>query len=228
MKIESFASIYQRAAERKGGADALEALLPQSLSADEYQEYSDDRLLSAMSKQIFQSGFVWKVVDAKWPAYETAFFGFDPLKVLLMSPEQLTARASDPGLIRHAKKTQAIYDNALMIKDIAAEHGSFARYIALWPGEEITSLWQVLKKRGARLGGNTGPYFLRATGKDTFLLTSDVEAYLRATGLVDAGMATQKGLTQAQAAFNHWQAESGRTLAQISRIIACGVGDNRI
>ncbi|WP_372869958.1 DNA-3-methyladenine glycosylase I [Shewanella sp.] len=228
MKIESFASIYQRAAERKGGVDALEALLPHSLSADEYQEYSDDRLLSAISKQIFQSGFVWKVVDAKWAAYEEAFFGFEPLKILLMSPEQLDARASDPALIRHEKKTRAIYDNALMVKEIAAEHGSLARYIGLWPGEEITSLWQVLKKRGARLGGNTGPYFLRTTGKDTFLLTSDVEGYLRATGLLDAGIATQKGLAQAQAAFNHWQAESGRTLAQVSRIIACGVGDNRI
>lgn len=228
MKIESFASIYQRAADRKGGADAVEALLPQSLTSDEYQEYSDDRLLSAMSKQIFQSGFVWKVVEAKWPAYEQAFFGFDPVKILLMSPEQLDARASDPALIRHEKKTRAIYDNALMVKEIAAEHGSLARYIGLWPGEEITALWQVLKKRGARLGGNTGPYFLRATGKDTFLLTSDVEAYLRATGLVDAGLATQKGLAQAQAAFNHWQAESGRTLAQISRIIAFGVGDNRV
>ncbi|MBT1445133.1 DNA-3-methyladenine glycosylase I [Shewanella sp. JM162201] len=226
MKIESFASIYQRAAERKGGADALEALLPLSLSAAEYQEHSDAALLSAMSKKIFQSGFVWKVVDAKWPAYEQAFFGFDPLKILLLSPEQLEARASDPALIRHGKKTQAIYDNALMVQDIAKEHGSLARFIALWPSEEITGLWQVLKKRGARLGGNTGPYFLRATGKDTFLLSSDVEAYLRATGLVDAGLATQKGLTQAQAAFNHWQAESGRTLAHISRVISCSVGDN--
>jgi len=37
-----------------------------------------------------------------------------------------------------------------------------------------------LKKHGQRLGGNTGPYALRLLGKDTFILSSDVEGYLRA------------------------------------------------
>lgn len=226
--LESFDRIYARACERKGGEAQLNALLPESLTSAEITQYQDSELLSAMSKQVFQSGFVWRVVENKWPAYEQAFFGFEPHKVLMLSPEQIQQRASDPKLIRHQKKTQAIVDNALMTLDIAKEHGSLAQYIANWPSEEITGLWQVLKKRGARLGGNTGPYFLRGIGKDTFLLTNDIQGYFKAHQLLDAGISSQTGLRQVQAIFNTWQQQSGRSLAEISRILACSVGDNRL
>ncbi|MGI2192655.1 DNA-3-methyladenine glycosylase I [Shewanella baltica] len=227
-QLERFSSIYARASERKGGAAGLEALLSGCLSDDEIRQYRDAELLSAMSRQVFQSGFVWRVVVNKWPEYEKSFFGFEPHKVLMLSPEQIQARASDATLIRHLKKTQAIYDNALMIHDVAREHGSLAQLIAAWPTQDTIGLWALLKKRGTRLGGNTGPYFLRGIGKDTFLLTDDVQGYFKAHKLVDAGFTSQTALKQVQAVFNQWQQESGRCLADISRILACSVGDNRI
>jgi 3-methyladenine DNA glycosylase Tag len=227
-QLESFASIYQRASDRKGGDEGLESLLSGSLTEDEIGQYRDAELLSEMSKKVFQSGFVWRIVDHKWPAYQKAFFNFEPTKVLMLSPEQLQERASDTNLIRHMKKTMAIYDNALMAHDIALEHGSLAEYIGRWPAEEITDLWAVLKRRGTRLGGNTGPYFLRAIGKDTFLLTGDVQGYLTSHKLVDFGFSSKSGLKQVQGVFNAWQQESGRSLADISRILACSVGDNRV
>ncbi|MBR9729093.1 DNA-3-methyladenine glycosylase I [Shewanella intestini] len=225
-KPEKFSAIYQRACERKGGPDAVEMLLPDTLSAQQIKEYSDAELLSVMSKRVFQSGFVWRVVEHKWPAYEQAFFDFEPFKVLMLSPEQIQQRATDATLIRHQKKTQAIVDNAYMIQQISQQHGSFAEFIAQWPCDDITGLWQVLKKQGARLGGNTGPYFLRAVGKDTFLLSQDVQAYLKAHKLVDYGFTSKSGLQQTQDVFNHWQQQTGLTLAEISRIISLSVGDN--
>ncbi|WP_434930892.1 DNA-3-methyladenine glycosylase I [Shewanella sp. HL-SH5] len=225
-KLEKFADIVLRACERKGGMAAVEALLPNTLSSSEIAQYSDAQLLSAMSKRVFQSGFVWRVVDNKWPAYEKAFFDFEPQKVLMLSPEQIQQRASDATLIRHQKKTQAIVDNAYMVQSLAAKHGSFAEFIAHWPTEDIIGLWQSLKKQGTRLGGNTGAYFLRSIGKDTFILSNDVQGYLKAKNVVDAGFSSQTGLKQTQAAFNTWQQESGLTLAKISRIISLGVGDN--
>jgi 3-methyladenine DNA glycosylase Tag len=225
-KLEKFADIVLRACERKGGMAAVEALLPDTLSSSEIAQYSDAQLLSAMSKRVFQSGFVWRVVDNKWPAYEKAFFDFEPQKVLMLSPEQIQQRASDATLIRHQKKTQAIVDNAYMVQLLAAKHGSFAEFIAHWPSEDIIGLWQLLKKQGTRLGGNTGAYFLRSIGKDTFILSNDVQGYLKAKNVVDAGFTSQTGLKQTQAAFNTWQQESGLTLAEISRIISLGVGDN--
>ena len=228
MALEKFSDIWARACERKGGPAVVKSLLPNTLNADEISEYTDAQLLSVISKRVFQSGFVWRVVDNKWPAYEKAFFDFEPMKVLMLSPDQIQQRASDPELIRHQKKTQAIVDNAYMIQQISAEHGSFAEFIAIWPTDDITGLWQVLKKRGARLGGNTGLYFLRAIGKDTFLMSQDVQAYLTGHKVVDAGFTSQTALRQTQAAFNHWQQESGMSLAEISRVISLGVGDNRV
>ncbi|AZG34183.1 MULTISPECIES: DNA-3-methyladenine glycosylase I [Shewanella] len=226
--LEKFNDMWVRACERKGGPEAVKSLLPHTLTADDIGDYSDATLLSALSKQVFQSGFVWRVVVNKWPAYEKAFFDFEPMKVLMLSPDQIQQRASDPALIRHQKKTQAIVDNAYMVQAISAEYGSFAAFIAQWPTDDITGLWRTLKKRGTRLGGNTGPYFLRTMGKDTFLLTQDVQAYLTGHNVVDAGFTSQTALRQTQAAFNQWQQESGLSLAHISRVISLGVGDNRV
>ncbi|QDF73709.1 MULTISPECIES: DNA-3-methyladenine glycosylase I [Shewanella] len=225
---ETFDSLYQRACERKGGELGLAERLPEVITQSQIAQYSDAELLSELSKKVFQSGFVWRIVENKWPAYEEAFFGFEPHKILMLSPEQIQQRASDPCLIRHLKKTMAIYDNALMIHEIKLAHGSFAKYIADWPCDNIIGLWSELKRLGCRLGGNTGPYFLRTIGKDTFLLSEDVKGYFQAHKLIDYGFTSKRGLEQVQAVFNEWQAQSGRSLAEISRILACGVGDNRI
>ncbi|WP_394130884.1 DNA-3-methyladenine glycosylase I [Shewanella maritima] len=227
-KLEKFSSIYQRACERKGGPEAVEILLPETLPASQIAAFSDAEMLSIMSKRVFQSGFVWRVVENKWSEYERAFFDFDPLKVLMLSPEQIQQRASDPTLIRHQKKTQAIVDNAYMVQKISKQHGGFGEFIALWPSEDITGLWQALKKEGARLGGNTGPYFLRSVGKDTFLLSQDVQTYLKANKLVDSGFTSKSGLRQTQAVFNEYQQQTGLALADISKIISLSVGDNHL
>ena len=87
----------------------------------------------------------------------------------------------------------------------------------------LGSLWAYLKKHGARLGGNTGPYTLRAMGKDTFLLTKDVEGYLRLHEIISTGRDTQSALKATQEAFNHWHKESGRSYTEISQCIALSV-----
>ncbi|WP_017444244.1 DNA-3-methyladenine glycosylase I [Gayadomonas joobiniege] len=229
MVLEKFDHIYQRAAERKGGVAHLEALLGQPLSAAELATLGDDRVLAQLTKKVFKSGFVWRVVEQKWPAFETLFFNFEIEKILMMPPDMLERKASDPAIIRNARKVKTIYDNALMIKDVQTQTGhSFAKFIAQWPSNDIVSLWRYLKQHGQRLGGNTGPYALRSLGKDTFLLTQDVEVYLRANQLIDGGLMSLRSLSQSQDYFNQWQAESGRSLQAISQIISFSVGDNRV
>lgn len=225
---EPFSRIYQRACERKGGAAALEALLGQSANAEDIAVIPDNLLLGELTKKVFQSGFVWRVVRQKWPGFCEVFFDFDIEKILLMSDEMLEAKAKDVRIIRNANKVFTIRHNALMIDDIAQQHGSFARFIADWPSEDIIGLWAYLKQHGARLGGNTGPYALRAIGKDTFILSSDVEAYLRATNVFDGGITSKRSLAQIQQQFNLWQQQSKRSLQQISQIIAFSVGDNYV
>lgn len=225
---EPFSRIYNRACERKGGAAALAALLSSPASAQDIATIPDNLLLAELTQKVFQSGFVWRVVRQKWPGFCQVFFDFDIEKMLLMSDEMLEQKAQDTRIIRNAKKVFTIRDNAQMIADIQRQHGSFAQFIAHWPSEDIIGLWAYLKKHGARLGGNTGPYALRAIGKDTFILSHDVSEYLRATKVFDGGISSQRSLKQIQQQFSLWQQQSGRSLQQISQIIALSVGDNHV
>jgi len=140
----------------------------------------------------------------------------------------LEQKASDERIVRNYKKVKTITENAYMIHEVTAQHGSFSQFIANWPSEDIIGLWAYLKKHGARLGGNTGPYALRALGKDTFLLSRDVESYLRAHKIIDGGLQTKKSLIAAQAFFNELHQQSGLSMQELSLIVAYGVGDNRV
>ena len=239
MTHESFKSLYQRAADRKGGKLALELLLGKRIlgkkllddnaAEESISQLTDDRVLAAFTKQIFKSGFVWRVVENKWPDFEEHFFNFNIEKMLMMPEEMLERKAADPKIIRNYNKVKTIKANAQMMFDISLEKNiSFAQFINDWPSEDIIGLWAYLKKHGQRLGGNTGPYALRLLGKDTFILSSDVEAYLRAQQIIDGGLQSKKSLTAIQAHFNKLQNESGYSLTQLSRLVAFASGDNYV
>lgn len=61
--------IEQAAIANKGGVENLQALLPQVQNANALCSIPDDRYLSQMAKCIFRAGFVWKIVDYKWPGF---------------------------------------------------------------------------------------------------------------------------------------------------------------
>jgi 3-methyladenine DNA glycosylase Tag len=237
--VEKFNDLYARAIERKGGEEALSELLGQrilgkklvndSAAQKNIAQLGDDRVLATFTKQVFKSGFVWRVVENKWPNFEEAFFNFDIEKVLMMPEEMLERKAASPLIIRNYNKVKTIKANAQMIFDHQTDtNTSFAELIANWSSEDIIGLWAFLKKHGQRLGGNTGPYALRLLGKDTFILSSDVEAYLRAQKIIDGGLQSKKSLTAIQNYFNDLQQESHYTLTQLSRLIALSNGDNYI
>jgi len=232
MSLEKFDSLYQRAAERKGGVAILNLLLGENQQDKLVAELSDDRILSAFTKKVFQSGFIWRVVENKWANFEELFFDFDLTKVLMMPEEMQERKAADARIIRNFKKVKTIQANAQMMFEQAqsnkGQQKSFAEFIADWPSNNIIGLWDYLKKEGQRLGGNTGPYALRAIGKDTFLLTRDIEAYFRASKIIDGGLQSKKSLTAIQNSFNQWQSECDLSLTQLSRLVAFATGDNHI
>jgi len=65
-------------------------------------------------------------------------------------------------------------------------------------------------------------------GVDTFILSTDVESYLRNTGIIDSGRGTKRAMNAANNAFIQWQQESERSISEISQTIAFSCGDNRI
>ncbi|EZQ17215.1 3-methyladenine DNA glycosylase [Pseudomonas sp. G11-1] len=206
---------------RFGSRAALEARLPTPRSADELRALSDDRYLSAMALRVFRAGLKHSVVDARWPAFEEVFFGFDPHKVVLMSAEHIERLMQDTRIIRHLAKLRSVPRNAQMVLDLSREYGSMGNLIADWPSEDIVGLWRLLAKRGNQLGGLSVPRFLRMVGKDTFVTTDDVLAALKGMGVLDQAKATsQRDLALVQDAFNQLGRESGRPLGQLSAMLA--------
>ena len=100
MPVSPFAPIYE-AARTRHGAKALEARLPQPKTAAELAGTADDRYLSQMSLRIFRAGLKHSVVDAKWPAFEEVFHGFDLRRVRAMSDEAMEGLLGNAKLIRH-------------------------------------------------------------------------------------------------------------------------------
>ncbi len=227
-KVENFNAIIDRASERKGGAEALASLVVQPASHELLSQLTSDRVLSQMSKSVFKSGFVWRVVEIKWPSFEEHFFDFNLEKILMMPDEMLERKATDPKIIRNLKKVFTIRDNAQLIKDIEIEHGPIGDFIANWPITDIIGLCELFKRQGSRLGGFTGYNILRALGKDTFRLSGDVEAYMRSRDVITGGLQSKSSLKAIQQQFNDWQQQCGLSLTEMSMILAYSCGDNRV
>ena len=215
-----FAEILAAAEAREGGAEALAARLPVPKSANELPALGDDRYLSLMSRRVFRAGLKHSMVDAKWPAFEAAFAGFEPRRVRAMNDEALEALLGDTRLIRHGPKMKAVRANAAAFCALAEETGRFGAYLADWPGSDIVGLWDDIAARFTQMGGNSAPYFLRMAGKDSFILTDSVVAALNHWGAIEGAAKGKGARARVQAAFNDWAAASGRPLCQISMILA--------
>jgi 3-methyladenine DNA glycosylase Tag len=222
-----FSAILARAEARKGGPEALAKLLPPPPSKAALRALGDDRILAEMTKRVFSAGFVWSVIEAKWPGFEAAFVGFDPAALAFQPDEFWEGLASDTRIIRNGAKIMAARHNAAFVRDVSREHGGFGRFLAEWPAADQIGLMTFLGKRGSRLGGATGQTFLRFIGWDAFMLSPDVVACLREAGVDIAEEPKSKGdLAKIQAQFNAWAEESGLPYRLLSRICAMSTGTN--
>lgn len=225
--MKSFEDIEALAIEKKGGADQLSALMAEHNGPKtpvELETIGDDRWLSMFTKTIFQAGFSWKVIEKKWPGFEEAFEGFDTARLAFLPDEAFEALLNNKAIVRNAMKIKSVQANAIFLRDLAEAHGSASKFFALYPVEDQIGLMDVLKKRGSRLGGNSGQYALRFMGKETFILSRDVVNALIRENVIGNESMSKKNLTAIQEAFNNWRSTSGRSLNEISRILAFSVG----
>lgn len=219
--MRSFDEIFAISAQRHGGAQAIEQNLP--TPDPDVVSLPDDRWLSIMTKCVFQAGFSWKVIESKWPGFEAAFDQFDVARNAFMDDEKLDALLRNTDIVRNGAKIQTVRDNAIFLLKLREEGGA-GEVFGNWPNEDFVGLLEMLKKRGSRLGGNTGQMVLRFAGRDGFVLSKDVTARLIAEGVIDKPASSKSALKSVQAAFNSWQQQSGRSLMEISRVLALSCG----
>jgi 3-methyladenine DNA glycosylase Tag len=223
----SFKSIRARAEKRKGGARVLASLMPKKPDNKALARLTDDRALSEIACRVFSAGFVWSVIDKKWPGFEEAFLGFNPKRLLFQPAEFWEKLTTDTRIVRNPTNIRAVRANARFVSDIAAEHGSFGKFLAAWPADDQAGLLAVLAKRGSRLGGYSAQYLLRFLGWDAFVLSGDVLMCLRDSGVPITKGTSKKDLRLAQVQLNAWAKESGLPITHVSRICALSIGENR-
>jgi 3-methyladenine DNA glycosylase Tag len=224
-----FAAIFARAVARKGGKAALERILATTASrpAAEIASTPDDRILAEMTRRIFYAGVSSKVIDDKWPTFETGFDRFDPNACAFMSEEHFDRLLQDRGIVRNAAKIKSAQINAQFVLDLKKEHGTAARFFANWADADYVGLLDVLKKPASHLGGDAAGRFLRGIGKPAFITSPDMVAALIREAVIDRAPTGKRDLAIIQAAFNRWASESGRDLTAISRILAMSVDSSK-
>ncbi len=223
--MTKFATIRERAERRKGGAAELAKLVPPKPDPAALAALGDDRILAEMTRRIFCAGFVWKIIEAKWPGFEAAFLEFDPAYLLFQPDDFWEALTADTRIVRNAQRILAVRANAAFICEASEQHGGFGKFLSEWPSSEQVGLMELMAKRGSRLGGASGQYLLRYLGWDGFVISRDVSAALRDGGIEIAEQPTSwRDLAKVQAQFNAWAAETGLPCTQLSRIAAMSIG----
>jgi 3-methyladenine DNA glycosylase Tag len=225
--MADFQKIRDRAAKRKGGETALASLLGALPDNAAVTKIADDRILSTIAERVFAAGFVWRVIEQKWPGFEEAFLGFEPKRLLFQPDDFWHDLTADKRIVRNPQKIKSVRDNAAFVERVSKEHGGFGKFLAEWPADDQVGLMAYLGKHGSRLGGKTGQYFLRWLDWDAFIISADMAAALRDAGLdVAEDPTSKKDLDKIQAQINLWAAETGLPRRHISRILAMSIGEN--
>lgn len=220
----SFAALQRHALAHHDEVDIRDRL-PSLATVDELVARSDADWLSLISRRVFRAGMKHSVIDARWPAFEAAFWGFDPQACQLIDDDRFEQLMQDDRLIRHWGKLKTIPVNALLVQQRARQHGGFGRFIADWPVDDIVGLWQILAKEGAHLGGDGASRLLRMAGKDTFVLSTDVVRVLTNAGVVSRKPTAKRDLQAVQDVFNELAADSGWPLSHLSMLMALSTGE---
>ena len=92
--------------------------------------HDDDELFERLALESFQAGLSWATILRKREAFRAGFRGFDPGIVASFDQHDRTRLLADVGIVRNKAKIDATIGNAAAFLAIAAEHGSFDRYLA--------------------------------------------------------------------------------------------------
>jgi 3-methyladenine DNA glycosylase Tag len=82
-----------------------------------------------LSKAVFNAGFSYRVVDAKWEGIREVFNNFDPKIISKWTNDEVSDALTSPKIIRNSRKVNAIVSNANIFLDLVKKFGSFENYL---------------------------------------------------------------------------------------------------
>ena len=146
-------------------------------------EHDDRALFELLTLEGAQAGLSWSTILKKRDAYREAFSNFDAERVARFTPARVEKLMANAGIVRNRLKIESTIPNAGAFLRVAAEEGSFDRYVWRFVGgtpmqshrrrhgeipattPESDAMSRDLKKRGFRFVGSTICYaFMQASG----------------------------------------------------------------
>jgi DNA-3-methyladenine glycosylase I len=144
----------------------------------------DDRtLFEFLTLEGFQAGLTWELILKRREALRKAFDNFNPEKIARYNDEDVKRLMANPNVIRNRAKILATINNALRLKEVQKEFGSFDAFVwkfvqgktlknaftdfSSMPAEteESKTMSKEIKKRGFKFVGPTICYaFMQAVG----------------------------------------------------------------
>ena len=89
-----------------------------------------------------QAGLSWVTILKKRGGYRNCFAGFDPEAVTRFTQADVERLMQDPSIVRNRKKIEAAISNARIFLELAAKHGSFAKWFwSFCDGKPIINYW---------------------------------------------------------------------------------------
>src|SRR5947209_12798595 len=147
----------------------------------------DDRLLfEFLVLEGAQAGLSWMTILRKRDAYRQAFQGFDPAAVARLRKAGIARLLETSAIVRNRLKIESAVRNARVVRTIAAEQGSFDRYVwSFVGGRPRRNAWKTMSEIPAETAES------RALSKDliargaNFVGPTICYAFMQATGLVN-------------------------------------------
>jgi len=128
----------------------------------------DDSLFEVMGLQVFQAGLNWRMILNKRDAFRSAFNNWNINTVAGFGPDEVDVLLDHPGIIRNRLKIQATIENAITVKNLRSEHGSFCNWFYnVLEGVEYPAIQKTLGSAFKFMGPEISRMWLMASGRIT-------------------------------------------------------------
>ncbi len=148
--------------------------------------HDDRKLFEMLILEGAQAGLSWETILKRREGYRSAFYGFNPERVALMTDAELIQLQNDPGIIRNRLKIFSARKNAMVFLSIQKEFGSFANYLwAFVQNKPIVNRFSAFKEVPVKTTiSDAISKDLRKRGM-SFVGSTIIYAYMQAVGLVN-------------------------------------------
>lgn len=146
-------------------------------------QYDSQKLFEMLCLEGQQAGLSWITILKKRQHYRKVFEDFDPLKISKFTTKNVEMLTSDPGIVRHKGKIEAIINNSKCFLKMENDCDNFSEFIwSFTDNKPIINYWEnhkeipadtdiskamskALKNKGFKFIGSTICYaFMQACG----------------------------------------------------------------